>query len=112
MDNHDGLILSPEKLAQELRKRGDDWADKDAAFKALEETQKTILAESFVLNTGSVTEREARARISAPFKEHLEATAKARHEANKARVAYDIYRTYVDLMRTNATTQRALVNLQ
>lgn len=112
MDNHDGLIISAEKLAGELRKRGDEWADKDAAYRALEEVQKSILAEAFVHTTGSVAEREAQARVSAAFKEHLDAIKAARHEANKARVAYDVYKIYVDLTRTNATTQRTLVDMR
>jgi hypothetical protein len=111
MSNHDGLVIEAERLAGELRKRGDDWADKDAAYKALEEVQKSVLANSFVATDGSVAEREAKARISPAFMEHLGAIAKARQEANRARVSYDVYRTYVELMRSNASTQRALVNL-
>jgi hypothetical protein len=112
MTNHDGLIIDPEKLAAELRKRGDEWADRDAAYRALEEVQKSVLAECFLSSEGSVAKREARARISAPFREHLEAISKARSAANKARVAYDVYKTYVEMLRTNASSQRALVNMQ
>lgn len=112
MDNHDGLLMSAEKLAAELRKRGDDWADKDAAYRALDEVQKSILAEAFLKTEGPVAEREAKARASALFAGHLDVIAKARQEANRARVAYDVYRTYVDLLRTNAANQRALVELR
>lgn len=112
MSNHDGLLIDAEALATTLRKRGDDWADKDAAYKALEEVQKSVLAQAFLnVEGGSVAEREAKARASAIFAEHLVAIADAREAANKARVAYDVYRTYVDLMRTNAAAQRALVSL-
>lgn len=113
MNNHDGLLIDATKLAAELRKRGDDWADKDAAYKALEEVQKSVLAQAFLnVDGGSVAEKEAKARASGIFTEHLDAISKARAEANKARVAYDVYRTYVDLMRTNAAAQRALVDLR
>lgn len=113
MSNHDGLLIDAEKLAIELRKRGDEWADKDAAYKALEEVQKSILSQAFLaVEGGSIAEKEARARASTQFAEHLEAIAKARTEANKARVAYDVYKTYVDLMRTNAAAQRVLVDLR
>lgn len=112
-DNHDGLLIDAETLARELRARGDTWADMDSAYRALEEVQKTILAEAFLsAGDGSVAERDAKARVSPLFKEHLESIDRARHAANKARVAYDVYRTYVDLMRTNAANQRALVELR
>ena len=111
-DNHDGLLLQAEKLAFELRKRGDDWADKDAAYRALEEVQKTLLAEVFLEHEGSVAEREAEARSSVKFRQHLTSIADARKEANRAKVAYDVYRIYVDMTRTNASSQRALVELR
>jgi len=112
MSNHDGLLLDAEKLATELRKRGDDWADKDAAYRALEEVQKSILAELFLGYSGSVAERESGARSDDAFKEHLRAIAEARKEANRAKVAYDVYRIYVDMTRTNASSQRTLVELR
>lgn len=111
-DNHDGLLLAAEKLAFELRRRGDDWADKDAAYRALEEVQKTLLAEVFLEHEGSVAERESAARSSIKFRQHLSSIADARKEANRAKVAYDVYRVYVDMTRTNASSQRALVELR
>lgn len=113
MDNHDGLLISAEKLAGEMRKRGDEWADKDAAYRALEEVQKSVLAEAFLnAGEGSIAERDARSRVAPMFREHLAAISEARRESNKARVAYDVYRVYVDLTRTNAAAQRALVDLR
>ncbi len=112
-DNHDGLLLDADKLAQELRKRGDDWADKDSAYRALEEVQKTVLAESFLdAEAGSVAEREARARSSLKFREHIASLNEARKNANRARVAYDVFKVYCEMKRTNASSQRALVELR
>ena len=36
--------LDPDALCHELEKRGLDWADKDAAFYAYDETKKDVLA--------------------------------------------------------------------
>lgn len=113
MDNHDGLLISAEKLATVMRQRGDDWADKESAYRALEDVQKSVLSQAFLnVEGGSVAEREAKARIAAIFTEHLAATAKARKESLEARVAYDVYKVFVDLTRTNAAAQRALVDLR
>lgn len=113
MTNHDGLLIDAETVAGELRKRGDAWADLDSAYRALEDTQKSILAEAFLkVGDGSVAEREAKARASAIFGEHLASLDRARHAANKARVAYDVYKVYVELLRTNSSSQRALVELR
>lgn len=110
-DNH-GLLVDADKLATELSKRGLDWADKDAAYRALEDTQKSVLSQAMLAtNAGPVTMREAVARASIHYMEHLAALDQARHASNKARVSYDVYRIYVDLMRTNSSSQRALVNL-
>lgn len=112
MNNHDGLLLDASKLAAELRKRGDEWADTDAAFKALDDATKTILAEVFLGTDGTMAEREAKARASQTVKDHMKDVNEARQKANRARVAYDVYRTYVEMNRTNASSQRALVELR
>lgn len=111
-DNHHGLILDSRKLHDRLHGLGLEWSDADSAFKALEDTLKTVLAESFLEASGSVAEREARARVSPLVREHLAAMAAARKAMNAARVSYDVAKVFVDLERTNASGQRALVGMQ
>jgi len=110
--NHHGLLIDSAKMHERLQKLGLAWSDADAAYKALEETSKTILAQEFLAATGSVAEREAKARTSEAVREHLKAMADARRTMNAARVNYDVARVYVDLERTNASGQRALVELR
>lgn len=110
--NHHGLILDSTKLHDRLQKLGHEWSDADAAFKALEDVSKTVLAQEFLTTTGSVAEREARARVSDAYREHLKALGEARRAVNVAKVNYDVARVYVDLERTNASGQRALVELR
>lgn len=110
--NHHGLILDSQKLHDKLRTLGLEWSDADAAFKALEDTLKTVLAEAFLESDGAVAVRDAKARISPMVKEHLKAMADARKAMNAAKVSYDVARVFVDLERTNASGQRALVELR
>lgn len=111
-DNHHGLLLDSQKLHDRLRTLGLEWSDADAAFKALEDTLKTVLAESFLEAEGAVAVREARARVSDRTREHLASMADARKAMNAAKVSYDVARVFVDLERTNASGQRALVELR
>lgn len=111
-DNHHGLILNSEKLHERLLGLGLAWSDADAAFKALDDTLKTVLAESFLEAEGAVAVREAKARVSPQTREHLKAMADARKAMNAAKVSYDVARVFVDLERTNASGQRALVELR
>lgn len=111
-DNHHGLIVDSKRLHDKLHTLGLVWSDADAAFKALEDTLKTVLAEAYLANTGSVAEREAKARVSQGVREHLQAMADARKAMNAARVSYDVAKVFVDLERTNASGQRALVGMQ
>ena len=112
MSNHHGLILDSNKLHARIQALGLEWSDADAAYKALEEAGKTVLAQEFLAATGSVAERDARARVSEAYRSHLNATAEARNAMNRAKVNYDVARVYVDLERTNASGQRALVELR
>ena len=113
MSNYHGLLLDADRMATELGKRGQDWADKDAAFRALDEASKSILSQAMLAaDDGPVTIKEAKARASVLYKDHLRDLDAARQAANKARVSYDVYRVYVDLVRTNAAGQRALVDIR
>lgn len=113
MSNHDGLLLDAEKLHERLILCGKTWADKDAAFRALEDATKSILSQAMLdADDGPVTMKEAKARASVAYLDHLKALDEARKAANHARVSYDVARVYVDLVRTNAAGQRVLVDLR
>ena len=105
--------LEPEKLAHELSVRGLDWADKDSAYKALDDATKSILSECIAsLNEElSATAAETKARRSPKFMEHLSDKAHARKECNRSRVNYDTYKAFVELVRSREATERALASL-
>lgn len=105
--------LDPNRIAQELGKRGETWADADAAFKALDDVSKSVLSEAMA-DSGekSVAAAEAHARRSEKYREHLAAVANARKACNRARVRFDTYRAWIELKRSAESTRRAEINLR
>jgi hypothetical protein len=107
------MIIDAHEIAAELSKRGLAWADTDAAFRALDDVTKTVLSECIAaLNrSDSMASKEVDARNSQRYKDHLIALAGARRAANRAKVNYDTYKVYMELLRTNAATDRAQMQL-
>lgn len=107
-------MIDPNKIAHELATRGEDWADTDAALKALDDVSKTVLSECVAdLNEKlSVAAAEQKARRSETYKNHLTAVAQARKAANRAKVRYDTYKAYVELLRSREATDRAQMGLR
>lgn len=97
-----------------LRKRGEDWADADAAFKALDESTKAVLSECIAdLNEDlSMAKAEQQARRSPKYLEHMRAVESARRAANRARVSYSTYQTFLDFKRSQISLQKAEMGLR
>ena len=113
-----GVSLDPEELYARHRALGEKWADADAAYRLLDDTAKTVLAECEIEArnegpTGTTQAAIERAgRVAAKYREHLEALAKSRREANRAKVNYDCYDTYIEMLRTKSANERAEANLR
>ncbi len=107
------MIIKAQDVAHELSNRGLAWADADAAFRALDDVTKSVLSEAIAaLNReDSMAAKDVDARRSMMYKDHLIALAKARGASNRARVNHDVYKVYIDLLRTNAATDRAQMQL-
>lgn len=104
---------TPETLAEELTKRGNDWADKNAAADLLEENKKTLLAElTLQWPQDSMVKAEARAKADCRYRQHIELMVEARRQANKARVSYDSIRAFEGMWRTKESTLRAEMSLR
>lgn len=109
------LRLEPEKLAHELSERGLTWADENAAAEALEEAKPTLLAQIATqhLEMGeSAAKAELFAKGSQEYAAHLAGMVEARRMANRARVSFDVYRAYVELLRSRASTERAAMTMR
>lgn len=105
--------LSPEQIAHELSKRGEKWADEDAAATLLEETKHTMLSECMAdhpedSNAGA----ESKARRDPRYKQHVISMVEARRLANRAKVSYETMKAYEGLYRTRESTKRAEMNIR
>jgi flagellar biosynthesis chaperone FliJ len=100
---------SPHENADCLIKLGEDWADKNAAASALEKTEDSTHAEAAVELKAAMSSHEERkltAKKSSKYRDHLTKSVEARREANKARVRYDTYRAYIELLRSEIANRR------
>jgi hypothetical protein len=107
--------LTAEVLYVELNRLGEDWANKDADWKAADAATKGILSLCMdKINDGkaSMAYREARARQDPQYQEHLNTVSMFLRDAALARMHYENYKTYVDLLRTKSANRRAEMNLR
>lgn len=107
--------LDPDKIRDRLVGVGDEWADKKAAFEALDDVTKTILADvtlNHLPNCASKAEAETRALSDRIYKDHLAAKAAARKEWLKAEVRWKTGMMWVELRRSRESTLRAEMRLQ
>lgn len=105
--------IDPEKLSEELSKRGLEWADKDAAFYALDETKKDVLSECIsTLNEDMPQSKaEQKARCMVRWKENQAQLIAARKAMNIAKVNYTVWQSFLELKRSKEATTRAEISL-
>ena len=106
------MTLDANILFVKLEEAGNDYADKDAAWNALEDTKNALLA-SLMLEScaSSVAAKEIEAKASKRYAAHVESTRNARAEMLKAKVRYDNMKIWVDLKRTESANERALARI-
>ena len=107
--------LDPHRLAHEMARRGEEWADADGAANALEETRQWLyssIAAEYLGQGKSAAQSELMAKGDPRYKEHLDAMVAARKAANRARVRYDTWRTHIDTMRSFESSRRAELNMR
>lgn len=110
-------MIDPEEIHANLRARADKWADCDAAYQLLEDVTKTVLAECEIdakVDEANTTQAalERAGRVAGKYRDHLSALAASRRAANRAKVSYETYKAYVELLRTKAANERAEMNLR
>ncbi len=105
-------MIEPGKLYAKMIAAGNDWADKDSAANLLEETRKPVLADLMTRSAATTSAAREELALSSPeYKEHIAAMVEARREANRARAQYDAIKTYIELVRTKESTNRAEMQL-
>lgn len=101
------MAFNPDEILERLRLAGEEWADKDAAASALEETKGSVLAELSNTAAGSSEAAKKNQALADPaYKLHLMNMVAARKEANRAKVRYDTGRIWAELKRTAESTKR------
>ena len=107
------IPFDPDKIAEELSKRGLTWADCDAAYKALDDASKSVLSECMIeAGDVPVSKAEIHGRTHPTYRNHLEAVDRARRAANRAKVNLEVFETWIELKRTEQATQRAQMGLR
>tara|TARA_R110000803_G_scaffold70312_1_gene133089 strand:- start:423 stop:752 length:330 start_codon:yes stop_codon:yes gene_type:complete len=104
-------MIDATKLATDLGDRGTEWAITQAAFRALEDTEKSVLAEhtQLFLNQGAKSHAvaESKARACPEFVDFLSNKAECRHAYGLATVRYETMKVYIELQRSNQAYERA-----
>ena len=107
--------FNPDEIFAKVSAAGDRWADAKAAYEALDDNTKSVLADitsSFLDGTKcSRAEAEMRALSSGDYKTHLASVSRARKEWLKAQVAYDSLKMLAEHRRSQESTRRAEMRL-
>ena len=106
-------LIDADRIATELSNRGLAWAEADDRARLLEETKSTLLAQIAQEHVKeSAAKADVLARADPRYQTHLEGMVHARTAALKAKVKYDTYKNYVEMLRTNASTDRAMMQMR
>lgn len=108
-------FIDTDALCDEAENAGMAWADAKAAADALEETRKSVLAQTmttFLAEGHANNKAETMALADGAYLSFVRKMVAARQASDRARVRYDILRTRIELIRTNASTERAAMSLR
>jgi hypothetical protein len=113
MSDWQELLKDPARFAHAIVKKGEAWADAEAAAALLEESRKTVLAQQMVgYGDIPVSKAEMNGLASIKYREHIAAMVEARKVANKAKVAYDGAKAMMELARSAEATRRTEMGLR
>jgi len=108
-------FIDIDSLCDEAESAGLAWADAKAAYEALKQTEKSVLAQSmkgYFAEGMAGNKAETNALAEPAYVDFLRSMVKAGHAADRARVRYDILKTRIELLRTNASTERAAMSMR
>jgi hypothetical protein len=102
------MKLTADNIHESLTKLGNTWADADADAERLEKNEKILFSELVLRSAASsIAAKEHEARASEEYQTHVEGMVEARRIANRAKVALNNARDWLDWKRTEAATERA-----
>ena len=110
------MSLDADHIYAAVSKCGEEWADRKAAHKMLDDLTKTVLADLAgdiqIAYKCSRAEAKERAYSHERYKEHLSALATARREWLRAEVKWKSATMLSDLRRSEESTERAKMTLR
>ena len=106
-----GALIDVNGLCNTGEQLGEEWAQHEAAFRALDDATKSVLSRCKSMYRGSDAAATAQALRDERYEGHLKALAAAREAAALARVRYDMHKVRIELTRSNASTERAKMGL-
>jgi hypothetical protein len=108
-------MLDADTIFQRIQVAGEDWADKKAAFTALDDMSATVKADmttDFYTTCQSKSEASERALASKTYKDHLASVAGARRAWLLAEVKYKNLQLLAELRRSEESTRRAEMGMR
>lgn len=108
-------FLDIDRLCHEAEEAGIAWADAKAGYEALEQSRKSILAtgmKSYFEEGMTAAKAETFALADRSYQDFVRRMVAAGHAADRARVRFDILKTRIELLRTNASTERAAMAMR
>ncbi len=103
-------MLDADAIYEKIQKAGEDWADKKAAFCALDDLTSTVKADlttDFYITCSSKAEAAERALATTRYKEHIASVAGARRSWLLSEVRYKNLQLLAELRRSEESTRRA-----
>lgn len=108
-------FIDTDALCDEAESAGMAWADAKAAYEALDQTRKSVLAQgmkAYFEEGMAGNKAETMALADDAYLAFVGKMVKAGHAADRARVRFDILKTRIELLRTNASTERAAMSMR
>lgn len=109
------MTFDVESIYNQVLAAGETWADLKAAYEALNDNTKSVLAEitGRYLDAGqSKAAAEVSALASKDYREHLVSLSKCRGQFLRAQVSYDSLRMLAEFRRSQESTRRAEMNMR
>lgn len=104
------MDLNIDEIYTRMVKRGEAWAELNAAADLLEESRKSVRAQyamEHMPTAKSLNKAELMAEADTRYQDHIKAMVEARKKANLAQVHYKASQVWADLLRSQESTRRA-----
>ena len=106
------MSFDPDRIYHKLDEYGSAWAEKKMFSDGFEEKKKPFISQLKLNFEGSDANRNMRALASKEYMDFYKGLVQAAYETNLAKIRYDNTKTWVELLRTKASNDRAAMQLR